>query len=86
MRGVALWVYSAGVSAPIAADQLQAWLDNSDVTQVALAQRLDVTVGALRQWLSGAKSPSLRHAVVMENLCGVPARLWLTHGATGSAA
>jgi transcriptional regulator with XRE-family HTH domain len=77
LRGVAPVVYVAGVTAPLAAERLQAWLDSSGLTQVAFAQRLDVTVGAVRQWLSGAKTPSLEHAVQMEKICAVPARLWL---------
>jgi DNA-binding transcriptional regulator YdaS (Cro superfamily) len=54
------------------------WLKRTKTTQRCFARRVDVTAGALNQWLMGHTTPTLEHAVEVEIATSgsVPAAEW----------
>ncbi len=53
---------------------LREWLDEHDKTQTWLAEKLDISVGAVNDILSGRRTPGLQLAIKIEDLTGIPPR------------
>lgn len=61
-----------------AREQARRALADKGWTQRRLARELGVSRGTVSRWLSGARTPSLRMAVRVHELLGVPEDAWVT--------
>jgi plasmid maintenance system antidote protein VapI len=50
--------------------------------QTTLSEHLGVSKGHVSRWLSGARRPSLRWAVELEKVLGIPHQAWLLKAET----
>jgi transcriptional regulator with XRE-family HTH domain len=46
------------------------------LTQVELAERLQVTQQAVSSWVSGRTAPKRKYMAALEDLAGIPMRAW----------
>jgi plasmid maintenance system antidote protein VapI len=51
-------------------------------SQTTLSEHLGVSKGHVSRWLSGARRPSLRWAVELEKVLGIPHQAWLLKAET----
>jgi len=60
-----------------AADKIRRWCDRNDYTQRRLAERADMHPSRFSEILQDKRVPTLREAVELERITGVPCKLWL---------
>lgn len=66
-------------------DRLAAALKRADMTQNELERQLGVASGTASRWATGDRLPSLKHALELERLLGIPPEAWVKPAAKGAA-
>ena len=59
-----------------AGQRLGEWLAASDMTQVQLAEAMDVTQPSVSKWIRGKERPRREHAVILERLAQIAVKDW----------
>lgn len=52
-------------------EKLRSWLRERELTQAILAKRVEVTEGAISQWINGHSRPSLDNLVALSRETGI---------------
>lgn len=52
-------------------EALKVWLEQNQISQNQLADRLNVTPGAVSQWLSGATKPTVGNLKLLREITGL---------------
>lgn len=53
-------------------------LASSGTSQRSLEKRLGVSGGIVSRWLAGERTPNLDSALMLEDMLGIPVRVWST--------
>lgn len=73
------------VKRPPAADILDQWLADRQMSRFQLCVEMGIHPGMFWAWCRGKTRPSLVHAARIEALTGIPPRAWLHVEADGSS-